>query len=93
MAPCPKIGWIDGRHGSARIAFGVLVESSLDRPLVTTLGGHTMSTEDEAFETGYEAYWEGVDPDDNPHKAGTNEHASWDEGWSQAELEDDEEIP
>jgi len=52
-----------------------------------------MSTEDEAFETGYEAYWEGVDPDDNPHQAGTNEHFSWDEGWSQAELEDDEEVP
>jgi hypothetical protein len=48
-----------------------------------------MSTDD-AFEAGYDAYWGGVDPEDNPFKPETPEHRAWDEGWSQAQLEDDE---
>ena len=41
-----------------------------------------------AFEEGYDAYWDGVDPDDNPHPSGTQQQCSWDQGWSQAQLED-----
>jgi hypothetical protein len=31
-----------------------------------------------------------VDCDDNPFISETDQHYSWDEGWSQAQLEDDE---
>jgi len=34
-------------------------------------------------------YWDGVDCDDNPLISETDQHHSWDEGWSQAQLEDD----
>lgn len=47
--------------------------------------------DDEAFEEGYDAYWDGVDSDNNPHPHGTEQHPSWDEGWSQAQLEDEQE--
>lgn len=46
-------------------------------------------TDREAFQRGYDAYWNGVDCDDNPYISGTEQHSSWDEGWSQAQLEDD----
>ena len=47
-------------------------------------------TDDNAFEEGYDAYWDGIDADDNPHPSGTEQRSSWDEGWSQAQLEDRE---
>lgn len=46
----------------------------------------------EAFEEGYGAYWARLDPDDNPYQPGTPERLAWDEGWSQAQLEDNEET-
>lgn len=49
-------------------------------------------SENKAFRAGYDAYWGGVDPDDNPYPSQTVEHLSWDEGWSQAQLEDDSAI-
>ncbi len=51
--------------------------------------GDAMST-DHAIEAGYDAYWDGVDPDDNPCKPETSEQRAWEEGWSQAQSEDDE---
>ncbi len=45
--------------------------------------------EDDAFEAGYDAYWDGVAPENNPFKPETAEHRAWDEGWSQAQAEDD----
>ena len=47
-------------------------------------------TDDNASQEGYDAYWNDVDSDDNPYMSGTEEHHCWDEGWSQAQLEDDE---
>ena len=47
-------------------------------------------TEDSAFQEGYDAYWDGVDPDDNPYVSGSEQQFSWDEGWSQAQLENEE---
>ena len=47
-------------------------------------------TDNGAFQDGYDAYWGGVDPDDNPHVSGTEQASSWDEGWAQAELENDD---
>ena len=46
-------------------------------------------SDDRVFQEGYDAYWGGVDPDDNPYPSGAQQHSSWDEGWSQAQLEDD----
>jgi hypothetical protein len=48
--------------------------------------------EADVFQDGYEGYWGGIDSDDNPHPYGTVESLAWDEGWSQAQLEDDEEL-
>ena len=45
-------------------------------------------TDDPAYQEGYDAYWDDVDPDDNPYPSGIDEHWSWDRGWSQAQLED-----
>ena len=45
---------------------------------------------DVAFEAGYAAYWARVAPDNNPHAFGTNEFRPWDDGWSQASLDDGE---
>ncbi len=47
-----------------------------------------MSTDD-AFEAGYDAYWNGGDPDDNPFKPETPDQRAWEEGWAQAQSEDD----
>jgi hypothetical protein len=44
--------------------------------------------EDEGFQEGYDAYGDGVDPDDNPYPFGSEQHLSWAEGWSQAQLDD-----
>jgi hypothetical protein len=49
-------------------------------------------SENQAFQEGYDTYWGGVDPDDNPYQSEAAEHFSWDEGWSQAQLEDDDVI-
>jgi len=47
-------------------------------------------TDETLFQEGYDAYWQGVDPDDNPYVSGSEQSDSWDEGWSQAQLEDDD---
>ena len=41
---------------------------------------------------GYDAYWDRIDPDDNPYRSDTADHRYWDEGWSQAQLEDDDVV-
>lgn len=46
----------------------------------------------EAFEEGYDAYWVGIDSDDNPFKPGSGEFRFWNEGWSQAELENEDAV-
>jgi len=46
-------------------------------------------SQDDAFEAGYDAYWDGGDPEDYPFKADTPERRTWDEGWAQAEMEDE----
>jgi ribosome modulation factor len=42
--------------------------------------------EQEAYDAGYEAYWEGADITDNPYDAEMEVDAvrSWQEGWRQA---------
>jgi hypothetical protein len=42
----------------------------------------------EAFDEGYDAYWEGVDVGDNPHEPETEEFRCWEEGWVQARNHD-----
>ena len=44
----------------------------------------------EAYEAGYDAYWEGVDVADNPYNRETEpeEAQSWDEGWHKAREHD-----
>jgi hypothetical protein len=34
-------------------------------------------TESNAFNAGYDAYWDGVDPDDNPFKPETPDRRAW----------------
>jgi ribosome modulation factor len=46
-----------------------------------------MSTDD-AFDEGYDAYWDGVDAIDNPYDEGTEERRSWEEGWRAARQHD-----
>ena len=46
--------------------------------------------EHEAYDLGYDAYWEGADESDNPfdaHKEPENRLA-WDEGWRKARADD-----
>ena len=50
----------------------------------------TSATTEIAFERGYSAYWSHLDPDHNPYRSGTAEFRSWDDGWSQGQLDDGE---
>ena len=45
-------------------------------------------TESDAFNAGYDVYWDGVDPEDNPFMRETFGRRAWEEGWAQAESED-----
>ena len=38
----------------------------------------------DAFEEGYDAYWDGVDVSGNPYKEDTDDRRSWEEGWRAA---------
>jgi ribosome modulation factor len=44
----------------------------------------------EAFDEGYDAYWEGRDREDNPHdvEQETENHNAWEEGWRAARKHD-----
>ena len=44
----------------------------------------------EAFDEGYDAYWEGVDVADNPHdpEQEAEKRASWEQGWREARKHD-----
>ena len=42
----------------------------------------------EVFEDGYDAYWDGVDVSNNPYEEGTDGHNTWEEGWRAARRHD-----
>jgi ribosome modulation factor len=42
----------------------------------------------QAYDEGYDAYWDGVDEGDNPYDEGTDERRSWNEGWLKARQHD-----
>jgi ribosome modulation factor len=42
----------------------------------------------EAFQEGYDAYWDGVDISDNPYEQETDDFRRWEEGWVQARNHD-----
>jgi hypothetical protein len=42
----------------------------------------------DAFEDGYDAYWEGMDLSSNPHDADTEEYCAWEDGWRVAQKHD-----
>ena len=46
-----------------------------------------MPTND-AFDEGYDAYWDGVDVGDNPYDEETEERRSWEDGWRAARKHD-----
>ena len=41
-----------------------------------------------AFDEGYDAYWDGVDVSDNPYDEGMEGRRSWEEGWRAARKHD-----
>jgi ribosome modulation factor len=43
---------------------------------------------DDAFDEGYDAYWEGMDVSGNPYEEDTDGHRSWEEGWRAARKDD-----
>jgi hypothetical protein len=47
-------------------------------------------TNNDAFDEGYDAYWEGADVTDNPHESEKEpeELKSWEEGWREARRHD-----
>jgi len=44
----------------------------------------------DAFEEGYDAYWDGLPVEDNPHDPAEQpgEHKAWEEGWLAARKHD-----
>ena len=42
----------------------------------------------EAFEEGYDAYWDGVDVGDNPYDEDAEEQRCWEDGWRSARKHD-----
>ena len=49
--------------------------------------GRTMANR-EAFEDGYDAYWEGMDVSGNPHDEDSEEYRLWEDGWRGARGHD-----
>lgn len=47
-------------------------------------------TSEDTFEAGYDAYWDGIDREDNPHdpEREPKEHLSWLQGWCKAREHD-----
>jgi ribosome modulation factor len=41
-----------------------------------------------AYDEGYDTYWDGVDVSDNPYDEDTDERQSWEEGWRAARKHD-----
>jgi ribosome modulation factor len=50
--------------------------------------GDSPMTNNDAFQEGYDAYWEGVDVSDNPYDEETDDRRSWEEGWRAARKHD-----
>jgi ribosome modulation factor len=50
----------------------------------------TNPSEAEAYDLGYDAYWEGVDESDNPfeEEEEPEQRRLWDEGWCKARADD-----
>ena len=42
----------------------------------------------DSFDTGYDAYWEGIHVSTNPHQEDTEEYYSWEAGWLSARQHD-----
>ena len=40
------------------------------------------------YDEGFNAYWSGKDPTDNPYRPDTVDHLAWENGWSEALDED-----
>jgi ribosome modulation factor len=47
-----------------------------------------MSDENNAYDEGYDAYWEGVDVSSNPHDEDTDVRRFWEDGWRTARQHD-----
>jgi len=47
--------------------------------------------DNDAYDEGYDAYWDGVEVSDNPYEEDTNGHRSWEEGWRAARKQDHDE--
>ena len=45
-------------------------------------------TDNNGFDEGYDAYWNGVDLTDNPYEKGTDDYRRWEEGWRAARKHD-----
>jgi ribosome modulation factor len=47
-------------------------------------------TDSDAFEAGYDAYWDGVECDENPYdeERELTEYNSWHRGWREARKDD-----
>jgi ribosome modulation factor len=45
-------------------------------------------TDMEAYDEGYDAYWESVEESGNPYDEETEERRSWNEGWRNARRHD-----
>ena len=53
----------------------------------SSLSAQTMSTND-AYEDGYDAYWDGIDVSGNPYDEETEERRYWEDGWRSARKHD-----
>jgi ribosome modulation factor len=45
-------------------------------------------TDTDAFQKGYDAYWDGLDVTDSPYDEGSEENLAWHEGWYEARRHD-----
>jgi ribosome modulation factor len=45
-------------------------------------------TSNQAYDEGYDAYWDGGDVSDNPFDEDTDDRSSWEEGWRAARKHD-----
>jgi hypothetical protein len=53
----------------------------------------TRRVDNEAYDLGYDSYWERIDEGDNPYDEDSDGHRSWEQGWRMGrEFDEDNEV-
>jgi ribosome modulation factor len=63
------------------------VKQEVGRSIIFSEQGNPMAANN-AYDEGYDAYWDGSDVSDNPYDEETEERRYWEDGWRAARKHD-----